>query len=447
MSHSQTSMLDAPSATTPLDRTWIRVDLDAVDHNVTQIRRKLSKGTSLMAVVKANAYGHGIGPVARAALYSGAQRLGVAHVAEGLELRAQGITAPILLLGACAEADYALGIQNNLSFAISSAAEARALAVRARREFMHGRLPGRVKVHLLVDTGMGRSGASPDDATAIGLSIQDEDTLDLEGVFTHFSSAEDPDPTANLEQYYIFYCVLDEMNRRGVRPRIRHAANSAATAFFKDSHLDMVRCGAMMHGMRWWTDEQEKKAGLGDLNLKPSLSWHTRIVHIAKRPVGWTVGYGRTFKAERETILATLPIGYRDGYPRSLSNRGEVLICGQRAPVVGIVSMDFTVVDITDLCWTSGGKAEVGTDVTLLGDSLCGKGKISVEEFATRAQTIPYVVTTTLPTSAPRVYTGKICQELAGMAESEMEVRSAVTSRFFQSKPQAEAPNLLRRLA
>jgi len=186
-----------------------------------------------------------------------------------------------------------------------------------------------------------------------------------------------------------------------VRFRIRHLANSAATVRFPEAHLDLVRCGAILHGLRAWPVERDA------LELIPTLSWHTRVVHVCRRPAGWTVGYNRCHRCRTDSVLATLPVGYRDGFRRALSGRGEVLIFGQRVPVVGTVSMDFIVVDVSALERTPYGLPKVGEEVTLVGSSLDGRERITVEEVAAASGTIPYVVTTQFPAEATRVYAGE----------------------------------------
>ena len=385
-------------------RAWAQVDLDAIEHNVRAIVRTLKYGAGLMAVVKANAYGHGAVPVARAALGSGAQSLGVAHVAEGIELREAGVRAPILLLGPVAQEELVPGIEAGLTFSVSSEDEIAALAERTRASHQGQRRQRRTPVHLLVDTGMGRGGFAPEELWPAAERTRAERTLDLEGVFTHFSSAEELDPAPTREQVALFRGLLRSLDERGVGFRTRHAANSAATVFFPEAQFSLVRCGALLHGLRPWS------AGRDSLALIPALSLHTRIVHLGRRPAGWPVGYNRTHRCARESILATLSVGYRDGYPRELSGRGEVLIRGRRVPVAGMISMDFAVVDVTALEHSPAGLPEVGEDVTLIGASRDGGERISVEELAAASGTILYTITTQLGSTVERRYVGRAAQ-------------------------------------
>ncbi|MBI3830779.1 MAG: alanine racemase [Planctomycetes bacterium] len=371
-------------------RVWARVNLDAVAHNVRAIKGLLKHGAGLMAVVKSNAYGHGAKQVAQAALASGAQSLGVVRVSEGIELRDAGIEAPVLLLGPCCPDEHLPGIEADLTFAVSSEDEIEQLAEKTRAAHQGHRRGNKTKVHLMVDTGMGRSGFAPDELWPAAERVKAERTLALEGVFTHFSSAEESDPAPTREQVALFRGLVRSLEEKGVRFRVRHAANSAATVFHPDAQLDLVRCGTLLHGLRAWP------AGRDGLELRPSLSLHTRIVHLGKRPAGWTVGYNRTFKCARESVLATLPVGYSDGYRRAISGRGEVIVRGCRLPVVGTISMDYIVVDVTALAHTSAGLPDVGEEVTLIGAGPDGRERISVEDLAAASGTIPYVVTAQL---------------------------------------------------
>ncbi|MCW8129460.1 MAG: alanine racemase [Planctomycetota bacterium] len=371
-------------------RVWARVDLDAVAHNVRAIKSLLKHGAGLMAVVKSNAYGHGAKQVGKAALAAGAQRLGVVRVTEGIELRDAGVEAPINLLGPCMPDEFLPGIEADLTFAVSSEDEIEQLAEKTRAAHQGHRRGQKTKVHLMVDTGMGRSGFTPDELWPAADRVKAEQTLELEGVFTHFSSAEEYDPEPTREQVALLRSLLRDLEERRVYFRVRHAANSAATVFHPDAQLDMVRCGTLLHGMRAW------QAGRDALDLRASLSLHTKIVHLGKRPAGWTVGYNRTFKCARESVLATLPVGYSDGYRRAISGRGEVIVRGMRLPVVGTISMDYIVVDVTSLANTPAGLPEVGEDVTLIGSSPDGRERISVEDLAAASGTIPYVVTAQL---------------------------------------------------
>lgn len=405
------SVTETPSE---LDQSWLKIDLDAYRHNVRAIMSRLNCGAGLMAVIKANAYGHGMIEVAKAVLSGGAQHLGVAYVEEGIELRQAGITAPILVLGPCLPPVMPDGIRHDLTFALSSEEEISLLAEKTRAAHQGLDRGKRTKVHLKVDTGMGRAGFSPDELWPAVERVLAEKTLALEGTFTHFSSAEEPDPSATREQIRMFRTLLRNLDEKGVRFRIKHMANSAATVLFPESQLDMVRCGALLHGLRAWDPKRD------GLELLPALSWHTRIIHLCKRPQGWTVGYNRRHRCPRESYLATLPAGYRDGYRRALTGRGEVMIRGHRLPVVGTISMDFIVVDVTALKQTPEGLPELGDEVTLVGCAPDGTDRISIEEIASASGTLPYVVTTQMPNTLKRVFKASIVPENAAAENTSL---------------------------
>jgi len=379
-------------------RIWAEIDLAAIRHNVRTLRGLLKYGAALMAVVKSEAYGHGAVEVARAALEAGATRLGVNDVGEGILLRDAGIRAPIQLLTSALPEEIGAGIEAGLTVAVSSTDEIGAVADRARAILQGERRGQKALVHLMSDTGMGRGGFGPDEIWPAVDRVCSEHTLELEGIFTHFSSAEEPDPGPTREQIELFRYLLRYCEDRNLRFRVRHAANSAGTVFHPDAHLDMVRCGVLLHGLRAWSADRDR------LELLPALALYTRIIHIARRPAGWTVGYNRTHVCRKESLLATLPIGYGDGYRRALSGRSNVIIRGQLAPVVGTISMNCIVADITALENGAAGVPEVGETVTLIGGPPAIR--ITVEDVAEKSGTIPYVVTTQLGTAVERRYLG-----------------------------------------
>lgn len=413
-------------------RIWCEVDLNAVSHNVRVLRGLLKHGAGLMAVVKSEAYGHGAVAVSRAALAAGASRLGVNEISEGIGLRDAGIDVPIQILTSCLPEELSAGIDARLSFAVSSIDEMKALADRSRALLQGVRRGQRTKVHLMVDTGMGRGGFGPDELWPAVEHIKAEKTLELEGVFTHFSSAEESDPDPTTQQITLFRQLLKYCEERRVNFRVRHAANSAGTVFHPKAQLDMVRCGVLLHGMRAWPPKRD------GLELLPSLSLYTRITQIAKRPAGWTVGYNRTFVCQRESLLATLPVGYGDGYRRALTGRSNVIIRGRQIPVVGTISMNCIVADVTDLANSAAGMPEVGERVTLIGGGAANR--ISVEEIAEKSGTIPYVVTTQLGINIERRYVG---DEASFLPEPKYEVRETGPVKLPATKS-AEAPQTRR---
>jgi len=410
-------------------RVWAEIDLDAVRHNTRVLRGLLKHGAELLAVVKSEAYGHGAVPVARAALAAGASRLGVNEVAEGLALRDADIRAPIQLLTSSLPEELDAGIEAELTFAVSSEDEIKALADRSRALHQGQRRGSRTRVHLMADTGMGRGGLAPEEIWPAAERVMAERTLELEGIFTHFSSAEETDPEPTRQQVKLFRQLLRYCEERGIRFRVRHAANSAGTVFHPEAQLDLVRCGVLLHGLRAWPPSRD------GLELLPSLSLFTRIIHIARRPAGWTVGYNRLHVCRQDSILATLPIGYGDGYRRALTGRSSVIVRGLQLPVVGTISMNCVVVDLTPLAHGAAGLPEVGESVTLIGGGV--ENRISVEEIADKSGTIPYVVTTQLGTGVERCYRGA---ETVSPAAGAYELRAVPAARPIPlAIPAAEA--------
>jgi alanine racemase len=358
------------------------VDLDAVRHNVRALK---PPGAELMAVVKANGYGHGDVPVARAALEAGATWLGVALVEEGLRLRDAKIDAPVLVLtevprGAEKEA-LAAGLTPTLYTDDGLAGLAEAAAALGRS----------VPVHVKLDTGMHRVGLAPGMARAFCLRVL-ESGLELEGVWTHFAVAEEPDDPSSRRQLDLFRESLDHLADGGIRPRYRHAANSAATLAFPDSHLDLVRVGIAAYGIF------PGPALEGRADLRPAMSLRSRVTMVKRVPAGEGVSYGLRYRLERESTVATVAVGYADGYHRAASGRAEVLIGGRRHPVAGTVTMDQITVDCGD------DPVGPGDEVVLFGGQ--GEEEIRVEELAGWAATIGYEVVCAVSERVPREYRG-----------------------------------------
>ncbi|HEV3233911.1 MAG TPA: alanine racemase [Candidatus Dormibacteraeota bacterium] len=354
---------------------WAEVDLDAIGHNVRQLKSVLDSGVLLAAVVKAGGYGHGAVPVAGAALAAGAEWLAVATVPEALELRAAGITAPVLNLGATLEAEADAAVAADLRCSVWEPA---AIDVLERAAAAAGR-PARV--HLQLDTGMVRLGADPNVAVELGRRIQASPNLELEGLFTHMAEAEEP-TDRSAKQLSVFLAAATRLAYEGVSVPILHAANSAAALSYPDARLGMVRCGLPVYGY-------SPLAGPSGLQLRPALSWKARVLQTYDLRTGDRIGYGGTFEAAAPARTATVSVGYADGYPRSLSNRGELLVRGRRAPVVGRVSMDFLSVDVSDI-----DGVEVGDEVVVIGRQ--GDEEITAADVANTLGTIPYEVLTNI---------------------------------------------------
>lgn len=363
---------------------WAEINLDNLAHNVGEFRRLIGPRVALMAVVKADAYGHGAVEVAGAALAAGADWLGVAMVEEGIQLRQAGLKAPILVLGYIPPEQAGAVLDYDLSQALFNPELARALSGEASRRGKKAR------VHLKVDTGMGRVGVPPGAAAArFAREVAVLPGLEIEGVFTHFAVA-DEDAGFTEAQFAAFLDTLRHLEGEGIKPRYRHAANSAATIDFPHAHLDLVRIGIAMYGLH------PAQVPNPRVSIKPVMSWKTRVAMAKRVNPGTSVSYGRTYVAPRETTIATLPLGYADGFRRLLSNRGRVLVRGRRVPVVGRVCMDQTMIDLGDQ------PVEVGEEVVIIGRQ--GDEEITAEEMAAELQTINYEITCLVGRRVPRVY-------------------------------------------
>jgi len=365
--------------------TWAEIDLDAIAHNVRQLKRHIGERVKLTAVVKANAYGHGAVPVARTALENGAERLAVNRVVEGIELRRAGIAAPILTLGYSPPWEAEAIVRHDLTPTITEREVALALARAAASQ---GKT---VPVHVKVDTGMGRFGLLPKEVVGFAKGLADFPNLRLEGLYTHFATADEADKSHTRRQFGIFLDVLKRLEEAGVEVSIRHAANSAATLDLPETHLDMVRCGIAIYGLYPSAEVSHS------VPLKPAMSLKSRVARLRTLPAGSCISYGCTYVTSSPTRVALVPVGYGDGYHRLLSNRGQVLICGRRAPILGRVCMDQFVVDVSDIPGV-----RMDDEVVVFGRQ--GEEEISAEEVAAWAQTINYEVVTALMPRVTRVY-------------------------------------------
>ncbi|KAF1085363.1 Alanine racemase [Sporotomaculum syntrophicum] len=354
---------------------WSEINVNALAHNIRQLRNITSPQAELMAVVKANAYGHGAEQVARIALASGATQLGVARVSEGLELRKAGIDAPILVLGFTVPEEYSLLLDNNLIQTVYNVEIARGLSATASRANK------KALVHIKVDTGMGRLGFLPDRSGMRDiLEIARLPHLELAGIFTHFATADSRDKSYARLQWQEFIGFMADLARAGIEFPCRHAANSAAILDMPETHLDMVRAGIAVYGV-WPSSEVVNR----NLDLRPVMAVKSRIAHIKQVPAGFGVSYGATYITPAPTVIATIPVGYADGYSRLLSSRGEVLIHGRRMPVIGRICMDQFMVDVGNIP-----NAEPGDEVVLLGRQ--GSEEITADDIAEKIGTISYEV-------------------------------------------------------
>ncbi|MFA6548714.1 MAG: alanine racemase [Candidatus Margulisiibacteriota bacterium] len=360
--------------------TYAEINLEAIKHNISAVKHLLAPSARFMAVVKANAYGHGSVAVARAAVEAGADYLAVANLKEALELREAGLVSPILILTESPTSVTDEIIQYDLAQTIYSFSEAQALSCEAQKRKKTAR------VHVKIDTGMGRVGVAPSEAMAFIAKISSLPALKLEGVFTHFAVAEDPVDTFTAGQFQKFQQLITRLPHIP----IKHAANSAAVLFHPETHLDMVRVGLMLYGL--YPQGNSRRL----INLKPALSFKSRVTYLKKVPAGTPLSYGCTYVTPVETMVATIPVGYADGYSRRLSNRGQVIIRGRRFPVVGRVTMDLTLVNVGEA------RVEVGDEVILIGEQ--NNQLISADEIAEMEDTISYEVICSIGKRVPRIY-------------------------------------------
>ena len=336
-------------------------------------------------MVKANGYGHGARAIAAALAAEGSDAFGVATVEEGIELRQTGIQTPILVVAGAYPEQVDQFFDHRLTPAIHT------LESLARLDAaVHGSDRG-LQVHLKIDTGMGRLGLIAADVDSWLPAIKSLKALKIEGVFSHFSHAESVEGDYTLQQLRRFQAVIERLRCGGIEPAVVHLANSAATITMPAAYFDMVRPGLMLYGI------YPSPTMTNQISLKPVLSWKTRILQVKEVPVGTSISYGQTFITKRKSLIATLPIGYADGYSRLLSNRGEVLVNGKRAPVVGRVCMDLTMIDVTDI-----GEIRLGDEIVLLGRQ--GEAEISADEMAAWSNTISYEILTSIGARVARVH-------------------------------------------
>ena len=378
---------------------WSEIYLKAISHNVRELRRITSPGSRLMAVVKADGYGHGAVEVTLAALENGADCIGVARMVEGLHLRRAGITAPILILGYTPPEHSDALVAHRLTQTVYTFEAAETLSEAAVR------LQTRAKVHIKVDTGMGRLGLLPDNprisllgkhlpgnAQRVIESISRLPRVEMEGIFTHFAAADSRDKTYTLQQLERFLEFLDKLKVHGLEFPLRHAANSAALIDLPETHLDMVRPGISLYGF-YPSGEVNRER----VSLTPAMMLKTRVIQVKMVPAGFHVSYGLTYQTENPTIIATVSAGYADGLNRLLSSRGQMLVRGSRAQIAGRICMDLTLLDVGHIPEVS-----IGDEVVIFGSQ--GQECIPVEEMAEALNTIHYEIVTSLASRVERVF-------------------------------------------
>lgn len=367
----------SPGAVAPLSRPLrADIDLSAIEDNARSIKRLVGPACELMAVVKANGYGLGARWVAEAALAGGATRLAVARVDEGVELRRAGFECPILVMAFAAPEESGAIVEHRLSAVVVREEMARALEVSATARLSP---PGSVAVHIKVDTGLGRYGCAPEEVASLATALMRWPHLRLEGLMTHFAESDADDPSFTLSQLERFEALRRDLDRQGFRFEMVHAANSAATLGLPPARLNLVRCGIALTGH--YPSPRLREV----VSLRPALTLAAQVARVFEVREGESVGYGRTWIAERPSTIGLIPVGYADGYVRALSNRAEVLVRGRRCPLAGRVSMDQAAVDLTGVPGV-----RQGDEVVLIGRQ--ENEEISVDEVARHAGTISYEI-------------------------------------------------------
>lgn len=363
--------------------TWAEIDLGSVAYNYKQVKKAVGRDTMIMAVVKANAYGHGTVEVSKALESLGVDYLGVATTDEAVRLRDHGITSPILVLGSVLPEEVRVAVEKNITLTLAS--DELLEAIKKECGLHH-----RIKVHIKIDTGMGRIGVWHEEALNFIKNLAQERCVITEGIYTHFASAGRDDFFTHY-QIESFEKLLEKLEGFDIRIPMRHAANSIATVDFKRSHMNLVRPGLIIYGM--YPKPNFPKL----IKLKPAMSFKTRIVYIKETPPGRSISYGRAYITDKHTKIATLPVGYADGFNRGLSNKAHVLVRGKKASVIGRVTMDQTMIDVGHIRGV-----RLGDEVVLIGRQ--GSEEIRTEKLARMAGTIAYEVVCNISNRVPRVY-------------------------------------------
>ncbi len=369
----------------PNRAVWAEIDLGAIEHNIKEIKKCITGGAKFCAVVKANAYGHGALAVARKAVELGADYLAVAALSEALQLRDAGFTTPILILGLVEPTDAQVLVDRDITQTVCTMELAEAISAEAVRQGKKAR------VHMKIDTGMGRIGIRSDEAGEFAKQLTMLPGLELEGMFSHFALADAKDKSYAHVQLELFKRAIQQVEERGIQIPIRHIAESAAILELPEAHFDMVRAGVILYGL--WPSEEVQHV----IELRPAMKVCAKLMFVKKMQAGETISYGRTCAMARESRIATLPLGYADGYIRAFGGRAAVEIAGQRAPIVGRICMDQCMIDITDIPEASEGSTAV----------IFGSDTLTADELASWLGTINYEVVCLMAPRIPRVYKQK----------------------------------------
>jgi alanine racemase len=378
-------------------RAWAEVDLDAIAHNIKEIRKITNPNAKIMAVVKADAYGHGFLEVTKTLLENGADRLAVAVLQEGKQLRSRGVTVPILILGASGEETVEDLINFDITPSVFTYEFAKALSYEAERKEKV------TKIHIKIDTGMSRIGfvATEDNDAIVDeiVRISRLPYIEIEGIFSHFATSDEADGEYTFLQYNRFMDVVKKLEDKGVKIPIKHICNSAAIMMYPQMHLDMVRPGVILYGM-YPSDEVDKSR----LDLIPAMTLKARISHVKEVEAGRGVSYGKEYITDKVTKIATVPIGYADGYLRRIAKEGKMIVDGQKVPIIGRICMDQCMIDVTNVHNINKGDEAI----------IFGREGVTVDDLARWLGTINYEVSCLIGKRIPRIYTknGEAVKEL-----------------------------------
>ena len=375
--------------------TRAEINLKAFKHNLQNLKTVLGSKTDIMAVIKADAYGHGALPCAKAAIESGVGYLGAGVIEEGIELRKNGIRGPILILGGIFPDEVADLVHHNLSTMLYTSHLVEALSKEGEKQ---GKT---INIHIKVDTGMNRLGVLPENLSALTEKICSLPNLKIEALSTHFSSADDENLSITNQQIELFKKALNKLKNAGIIPPLTHLANTSALFRFPESHSKMVRPGLILYGalpspilnpvvQNFCQNENLE-------NFEPVMQWKSRIILLKSVQKGQALSYSRKYFTQKDSHIATLPIGYADGLPRRLSNNMEVLVKGRRVPQVGTICMDMILIDVSEVP-----DVQIGEEVVIFGKQ--GEEVIQVEELAQKADTIPYEILCNIGKRVPRTY-------------------------------------------
>ena len=366
--------------------TCAEINIRALIHNLNEAKRLACPKSQILAVVKADAYGHGAVKISKALVRNGVQHLGVALVEEAIELRDAGIKTPIIVLGGIFKEQIPKIAEYSLTPVVYQEDFLKAVAKEARKSNK------KVNIHIKIDTGMGRIGVLSDEAVNFVKKAVSLKNIKVEGIMTHFADADLADKAYAEKQMAEFTSIVNKLNEEGIDIPYQHIANSAALVSFENNKFNMARPGIMLYGYAPSAEGKER-----GLNLIPVMSLKTKVLHLKKVSAGTYISYGRTFVAKRDSVIATLPVGYADGYSRALSNKGFVIVKGKRAPIAGRVCMDMTMIDVTGI-----DGVEINDEVVLIGKQ--GKEAITADDVAMLTNTISYEVLCCIGKRVPRVY-------------------------------------------